>query len=80
MSNHGIKSDIKRATSVDTSDFAEKGDLASLKSEVDKLDIDDLETFVTDLNKLSNVVDDVVKRLYMMNWLKKSVLLFQNLE
>ena len=71
MSNHGIKSDIKRATSVDTSDFAEKGDLASLKSEIDKLDIDDLETFVTDLNKLSNLVDDVVKKTVYDELVKK---------
>ena len=71
MSNYGIKPDIKRAASVDTSDFAEKGDLASLKSEVDKLDIDDLETFVTDLNKLSNVADDIVKKTVYDELVKK---------
>ena len=31
---------LKNATSVDTSDFAEKTDFANLKSDVDKLDID----------------------------------------
>ena len=48
----------KKATSID---FATKADLATLKSEVDKLDMDEFETIPTDLSKLSNVVDDVVK-------------------
>ena len=34
------KVDSKNATSVDTSDFAKKTDLANSKSDVDKLDID----------------------------------------
>ena len=40
LSNYARKSDLKKATGVDTSSFAKKTDLASLKSEVDKLDID----------------------------------------
>ena len=39
LSNYATKADIKDATGVDTSKFAEKGDLASLKSEIDKLDV-----------------------------------------
>ena len=39
LSNYATKADLKNATGVDTSKFAKKADLASLKSEVDKLDI-----------------------------------------
>ena len=38
--NYATKADFKNATGVDTLDFAEKTDLVSLKSDVDKLDID----------------------------------------
>ena len=42
--------------------LATKSDLASLKAEIDKIDVDKLMTVPTDLSKLSNVVDnDVVK-------------------
>ena len=45
------------------SDFAEKIDLASLKSEVDKLDIAKTKTVPTDLSKLSNVIhSNVIKK------------------
>ena len=36
LSNYATKADLKNATGVDTLDFAEKADLASLKSDVDK--------------------------------------------
>ena len=36
FSNYAIKSDLENATGVDTSKFAKKVDLASLKSNVDK--------------------------------------------
>ena len=45
LSNYAIKSDLKNATGIDTSSFAKKFDLASLKSSVDKLDIDKLKMF-----------------------------------
>ena len=49
-------------THVDTSSFALKTNLASLKTEVDKLDIDKLVPVPVDLSKLSVVVkNDVVK-------------------
>ena len=52
--------------------FAKKADLANLKSDVDDLDIDKLKIVPVDLNKLNNVVKNVViKRLYMINWSKK---------
>ena len=53
----------KNVTHVDTSNFALKTNLASLKTEVDKLDIDKLAPVPVDLSKLSDVVkNDVVKK------------------
>ena len=50
-------------THVDVSSFALKSNLASLKTEVDKIDVDNLKTVPVDLSKLSNVVtNDVVKK------------------
>ena len=48
---------------VDVSSFALKANLASLKTETDKLDTDKLTTVPVDLSKLSDVVkNDVVKK------------------
>ena len=44
----------KAGTGVDASKFAKKVDLASLKSEVDKLDIDKLEKVPTDLSSFNS--------------------------
>ena len=63
LSNYGTKADIKNITHVDTSKFASKTNLANLKSEIDKLDVDKLKPVPTDLSKLSDVVkNDVVKK------------------
>ena len=40
LSNYATKADIKNISHVDTSSFALKSNLASLKTEADKLDID----------------------------------------
>ena len=56
MSNYAIKADLKNATGIDTSKLAAKSRLVSLKTEVNKLDIDKLVPVPVDLNKLSNVV------------------------
>ena len=57
------KTDLKNVTHVDTSSFALKTNLANLKTEVDKLDIDKLVPVPVDLSKLSDVVKyDVVKK------------------
>ena len=56
LSNYATKTDLKNVTHVDTSSFALKANLAYLKTEADKLDIDKLVPVPTDLNKLSNVV------------------------
>ena len=63
LSNYATKTDSKNVTHVDTSIFALKTNLANLKTEVDKLDIEKLVPVPTDLSKLSNVVkNDVVKK------------------
>ena len=63
LSNYETKEDIKNITHVDTSSFALKKNLANLKSQVDKLDVDKLKPIPTDLSKLSDVVkNDVVKK------------------
>ena len=63
MSNYATKTDIKNISHVDTSSFALKSNLASLKTEVDKLDIDKLVPVPVDLSKLSDVVkNDLVKK------------------
>ena len=63
LSNYATKADIKDITHVDTSSFALKTYLASIKTEVDKLDVGKLVTVPVDLSKLSNVVkNEVVKK------------------
>ena len=61
--NYATKADIKNVSHVHTSSFALKSNLASLKTEVDKLDIDRLVPVPVNLSKLSDVVkNDVVKK------------------
>ena len=68
LSNYATKTDIKNISHIDTSSFALKSNLASLKTEVDKLDIDKLVPVPVDLSKLRDVVkNNVVKKLHMIN-------------
>ena len=63
LTNYATKTDLKNITHTDLSSFTSKTNLVALKSEVDKIDIDELKTVPTDLNKLNNVVkNDVVKK------------------
>ena len=63
LSNYATKADIKNISHVDTSSFALKTNLANLKTEVDKLDIDKLVPVPVYLSKLSDAVkNDVVKK------------------
>ena len=63
LSNYATKTDLKNVTHVDTSSFTLKTNLAHLKTEADKLDIDKLVPVPVDLSKLSDVVkNDVVKK------------------
>ena len=63
LSNYATKkTDLKNVSHFDVISFALKSNLASLKTEVDKIDVEKLKTFPVDLAKLSNVVkNDVVK-------------------
>ena len=63
LSNYVTKDDVKNITHVDVSSYATKTNLAALKTEVDKIDVDKLKTVPDDLAKLSNVVkNEVVKK------------------
>ena len=63
LCSYATKTDLKNVTHVDVSSFASKTNLASLKTEEDKLDIDKLVPVSNDLAKLSNAVkSDVVKK------------------
>ena len=66
LSNYATKADIKNISH--TSSFVLKTNLANLKTEVDKLDIDKLVPAPVDLSKLSDAVkNDVVKKdVYML--------------
>ena len=63
MSNYATKADLKSEAGVDTSKFGKKVDLANLKSNVVKLDIDKLKNFPANFSNLKSKVDqvDVVK-------------------
>ena len=72
LSNYATKTDLKNVKHVDTSSFALKINLASLKTEVDKLDIYKLAPVPVDLSKLNDVVkNDGVKKVCMITWLQK---------
>ena len=61
LSSYAARTDLKNVAHVDVSSFASKTNLASLKTEVDKLNIAKLTSVPDDLAKLSNVVkNDVV--------------------
>ena len=63
LSIYATKTDLKNVPHVDVRSFALKSDIASLKTEVDKIDADKLKTVPVDLAKLSNVIkNDVVKK------------------
>ena len=63
LTNYATKTDLKNITHVDLSSFASKTNLAALKMEVDKIDVDKLKTAPFDLAKLTNAVEnDLVKK------------------
>ena len=66
MSKYATKTGLKNVTHVDVSSFASKTNLAALKTEVDKIDIDKLKTVPTDLPKLSNVVKIMLSKKLTM--------------
>ena len=59
LSSYATKDDIKNITNVVTSNFALKTNLANLKTEVDKLDIDKLKGLSNNLSILKTKVDQL---------------------
>ena len=57
LSNYATKADLKNETSVDTSQFAKKVVLDNLKSDVDKLDTEELKNVPFNLSNLKSKVD-----------------------
>ena len=66
LSNYATKTDIKNISHVDTSSFTLKTNLASLKTEIDKLNIDKLVPVLVDLSKLSDAVKNGVVKKHVM--------------
>ena len=63
LSNYATETDIKNIAHIGTSSFALKANLASLKSEADKLGVEKLVPVPVYLSKLSDVIEnDVVKK------------------
>ena len=56
MSNYATKTDLKNLTRIDISSVAKRFDLVNLISTVDKLDIDKLKHFTTNLSNLKSKV------------------------
>ena len=57
LSNYATKADIKNETGVVTSDFPKKTDLTNLKSDVDKLDNDELKNVPSGVSSVKSKVD-----------------------
>ena len=55
LSNYETKADLRKTTGINTSNLAAKSDLASIKAEIDKINVDKLKTVPVDLSKLRNV-------------------------
>ena len=66
MSNYATEADLENVIHVDTSSFALKTNLSSLKTQVDKLDVDKIAPVPVDLSKLNDVVknNDVRTTVY----------------
>ena len=73
LSNYATKTDLKNVTDVDVSSFASKTNLATLKTEIDKTNVEKLKTVPTDLAKLSNVGKNEVVKNTEYNALKTKV-------
>ena len=67
LSNYATKTDIQSISYVDTSSFALKTNLANLKTEVNKLDIDKLVPVPTDLTR-STPLTTLVATLILPNY------------
>ena len=63
LSTYATQLDLKNTAGVNTSKLAAKSDLASLKVDIDKIDVDKVKAALADLSKLNHVVNnEVVKK------------------
>ena len=62
LSNYATKTNLRNVKHLDNSSFALKTNLASLETEVDKLDSDKLTPIPVDVSKLSDVVYDQLEQ------------------
>ena len=62
LPSYATKADLKNEIEADTFKLAAKSDLASLKAEIDEIDVDKSKLVPVDSSKLSNVVNNVVKK------------------
>ena len=76
LSPNARKSHLKQITGINALEFAKNTGYTSYKLNGDKLGIVNLETVLTDLSELINVVDNDVKKC-MMNLLQNLILLIQ---
>ena len=60
LSNYATKADIENISHIDTPSFALKSNLASLKTEIDKSDIDKFKSLPTNLSNLKIKIDKLV--------------------
>ena len=76
LSNYAT--DLKNATGIDASKFSKKADVASLKLEIYKLDIDKLETAPIDWSSLSDVIkNENIKKAVYNELVKINLMLFR---
>ena len=73
LSNCATKADIKNISHIYTLSFALKTNLATLKTEVNKLDIDKLVSVPVDLSKVNDAVRNVVVKKDVYNKLVTKV-------
>ena len=59
LSNYATKAEFKNTARVDKSDFVKKSDLAKIKSDVNKLDIDKLKNAPSNLSNLKSKFDQL---------------------
>ena len=81
LANYATKDDVKNITHVDVSSYATKTNLAALKSEMDKIDIDQLKTVSDNLAKLSNVFMSQELNLVqiLIHWMIKLIKLIKKI-
>ena len=67
LSNYAAKTNLKNVTGTDTSSFAKKVDFASLKSDLEKIDIDKFKNQPSNFSPLESKVDklDVDKLVHV---------------